>query len=140
MISGPDFASPIRSDPGFRTALFTLKVSYGGGNHRRLWPLNTVNPTLVSHQPSCNHTVKLKHRLFWPLNIVNTKIYGEYMSIVTMDTSLAELIRAKSGSNRVKIGRAYSYSIVILTHSLQEPITQRNDIRLQLGDVATKIQ
>ena len=39
--------------------------------HRRLWPLNAVNPILIFYQPSCNPAVKLNDRLLWPLNIVN---------------------------------------------------------------------
>ena len=36
-------------------------------------------------------------------------------SVVNTDTSLAEHICAMSGSNRVKVGRAHSYSILTLT-------------------------
>ena len=41
-------------------------------------------------------------------------------SVVNTDTSLAEHICAMSGSNRVKVGRAHSYSIV--THSQRDGI------------------
>ena len=42
--------------------------------------------------------------------------------------ALVEHIRPMSGSNRVKVGRAHSYSIVTLTHSLTQSITQREGI------------
>lgn len=32
-------------------------------NHRLLCPLNLINRTLISYEPSCNQAVKLKQRL-----------------------------------------------------------------------------
>lgn len=96
----------VRSD-GIRTALFTPVYSQSivRGKRRRLWPLNTVHPTLISYEPSCNQAVKMKYRILWPLDIIRSKIFELWtrrlhssfvLSQEAIGSKWAELIRILS--------------------------------------------
>ena len=101
-----------------RTALFTLKVKLiFRGKHRRLWPLNTVNPILISYAWA------FLHGKLWSWNIAffSRWISSKYGHVACRAHSC--YVRKQSGQSRQSSFVFYCY-----THSLTHSITQRDGI------------